>query len=64
MGKIINRNVQALVELIEAKYLSTSAVFQPFDFGRKAQYFTLDAITDIAFGEAFGFLTTDSDAHE
>lgn len=27
------------------------------------QYFTLDSITRIAFGEAFGYLATDSDVH-
>jgi hypothetical protein len=37
---------------------------KPFDFGRKAQYFTLDVISDIAFGEPFGFIETDSDVYE
>lgn len=60
----IDRNVLALINLIETKYISTSSEFKPFDFGRKAQYFTLDVISDIAFGEAFGDITTDSDVHE
>lgn len=34
------------------------------DFGRKAQYFTLDVISDVAFGKAFGYLESDSDVHE
>lgn len=42
------------------KYVSRE---EPFDFGLKAQYFTLDAISDIAFGEPFGDLETDSDVH-
>lgn len=33
------------------------------DFARAVQYFTLDSITRIAFGEAFGYLTTDSDVY-
>lgn len=33
------------------------------DFARVVQYFTLDSITRIAFGEAFGYLTTDSDVY-
>lgn len=33
------------------------------DFARIVQYFTLDSITKIAFGEAFGYLTTDSDVY-
>ena len=34
------------------------------DFGRKAQYFTLDVISDIAFGKPFGFISTDSDVYK
>jgi len=37
---------------------------KPFDFARKTQYLTLDVITHIAFGKAFGYLTTDSDLYE
>lgn len=33
------------------------------DFARAVQYFTLDSITRIAFGEAFGYLDTDSDVY-
>ena len=34
------------------------------DFGRKAQYFTLDVISSLAYGNAFGYLATDSDMYE
>ena len=34
------------------------------DFSRKAQFFTLDVITDIAFGKPFGDLVADEDRHE
>lgn len=51
----------ALVNLI-AKYASAPGGPKPFDFGRKAQYFTLDVISDIAYSEPFGCLATDSDA--
>lgn len=33
------------------------------DLGRKAQFFTLDVITKIAFGEAFGDLERDEDMY-
>lgn len=36
---------------------------RPFDFGRKANFFTLDAISDLAFSEPFGDLTTDTDVY-
>lgn len=43
------------------KYADRGAVV---DFGKKAQYFTLDVISDIAFGTPFGFLETDSDVYK
>lgn len=56
----IDENVQRLVNLIETKYVSQG---KPFDFGRKAHYFTLDVIADLAFGAPFGDLETDSDVY-
>ncbi|OHE95151.1 cytochrome P450 [Colletotrichum orchidophilum] len=56
----IDQNVLRLVGLLE-KYASHD---EAFDFGAKAQYFTLDVISDLAFGEPFGDLATDSDVHE
>ncbi|KAK1447260.1 cytochrome P450 [Colletotrichum melonis] len=56
----IDQNVLRLIGLIE-KYASRD---EAFDFGAKAQYFTLDVISDLAFGEPFGDLATDSDVHE
>lgn len=64
LEEAIDRNVLALVNLLDTKYISTSAQFRPVDFGRKAQYFTLDVISDVAFGNAFGFIATDSDVHD
>jgi cytochrome P450 len=43
---------------------SPTCVFRPVDFARIAQYFALDVICDIAFGQPFGFLETDSDIHD
>ena len=57
----MDRNVAALVSLINEKYVSTPGNPRPFDFGRKAQYFTLDVISDIAYSEPFGCLPSDSD---
>ena len=33
------------------------------DFAEKAQFFTLDVITDIALGNSFGFIDSDSDCY-
>jgi cytochrome P450 len=44
--------------------IQTSYAYKPVDFARIAQYFALDVISDIAFGQPFGFLDTDSDVHD
>ncbi|RBQ67894.1 hypothetical protein FVER14953_13512 [Fusarium verticillioides] len=56
----IDENVERLLDLLDAEYISKDI---PFDFGYKAQYFTLDVISALAFGEAFGDLETDSDVN-
>ncbi|CZR65017.1 related to pisatin demethylase (cytochrome P450) [Phialocephala subalpina] len=60
----VDRNIQALIKLIRTKYLSTDAKSKPLDFGRKAQYFTLDVISDVSYREPFGFLEADADLHD
>ncbi|KAF7886953.1 uncharacterized protein EAF02_003600 [Botrytis sinoallii] len=62
----IDRQLNAFIDLIERKYLSTPTNFRPFDFAKKIQYFTLDAITDIdvAFGTPFGCVAQDDDMHD
>ncbi|KAK2051772.1 cytochrome P450 [Colletotrichum caudatum] len=58
-GKV-DENILRLIDLVHS-YVSED---KPFDFGLKAQYFTLDVITDLAFGKPFGDLASDSDVHE
>jgi hypothetical protein len=53
-----------LIKLIDSKYISTSTDYRPMDFGRKASYFTLDVISSLAFGKAFGDLERDEDVHK
>ncbi|TGO46521.1 hypothetical protein BCON_0320g00090 [Botryotinia convoluta] len=60
----IDRQLNAFINLIERKYLSTPTNFRPFDFAKKIQYFTLDAITDVAFGTHFGCITQDDDMYD
>jgi hypothetical protein len=50
--------------LIRNKYLSNDSQNKPFDFGRKAQFFTLDVISDLAYREPFGYLTADLDLYD
>ena len=63
MEQTIDDNVAALIKLIDSKYISTPTDYKPMDFARKAQYFTLDVISSLAFGKAFGNLEQDDDAH-
>ncbi|KAF5621036.1 cytochrome P450 monooxygenase [Fusarium tjaetaba] len=56
----VDENVERLLELLDYEYISEDI---PFDFGYKAQYFTLDVISALGFGEAFGDLETDSNVN-
>lgn len=59
----IDDQLAGLMALIRRKYLSTDSQLQPMDFAHRIQFFTLDVITKIAYGRAFGYLATDSDVH-
>ncbi|KAL8955438.1 MAG: hypothetical protein Q9183_006646, partial [Haloplaca sp. 2 TL-2023] len=57
----VDDRLEDLTNLVRAKYTSTDKVIKRVDFGRLAQYLTLDIITDMAFGEPAGFLSEDDD---
>ncbi|KAI0885617.1 cytochrome P450 [Annulohypoxylon maeteangense] len=59
----IDEQLASLVALIRRKYLSDDHHLRPIDFAERIQYFTLDAITKIAYGRAFGYLATDTDVY-
>ncbi|TDZ27753.1 Cytochrome P450 monooxygenase lolP1 [Colletotrichum spinosum] len=59
----VDRIVAQFVRLIENKYVSTAADFRPVEFSHKAQYFALDVISELSFGEALGFLARDEDLY-
>lgn len=63
MEGTIDTQVANLIQLIESKYISTSQDHVPLDFGEKSSFFTLDAISDLAFGQAFGYLNRDEDIY-
>lgn len=60
----VDKFIATFIDLIERKYLSTPTDYRPMEFAHKAQYFALDVITDIGFGEAFGFLANDKDMYQ
>jgi hypothetical protein len=63
LEQAIDDQIANFVKLIETKYISTSSTFRTMDFARKAQFLTLDVITAIGFGKAFGYLVKDEDVH-
>ncbi|KAK4183986.1 Pisatin demethylase [Podospora australis] len=64
METTIETEIARLIDLIERKYISTSTTYRPMDFGQKAQYFTLDVISDLAFGQPLGYLEKDDDVYD
>lgn len=59
----ITRGIQSFVQYIEDR-LGGPDCSCVLDFSKVAQYYTLDVITDMAFGEPFGYLTKDEDLHD
>ena len=59
----IDKCISQFLHLIKSKYLSTPSHSKPFDLARKLQYLTLDIISLVSYGEAFGDLQTDSDVN-
>ncbi|OHW89593.1 cytochrome p450 [Colletotrichum incanum] len=57
----IDNVVAQIINLIESKYISTSNNFRPIEFSHKSQYFALDVVSLLSFGEALGFIFNDKD---
>ena len=49
------------INLIKSKYLSRGPDFRPSDLGPTAEFFALDGITDLIYGETFGYVTKNND---
>lgn len=52
------------MSLIDRKYISTISKSAPLDFAEKTQFFALDVIGDVSFGEPFGYLQQDEDLYQ
>jgi hypothetical protein len=61
LEKDVDDQVTNWVNLIRTKYISTGELLRPMDLATQTQYFTLDVITSLAYGKAFGFLAKDED---
>lgn len=60
----IDNRCQDLIGLIQRKYLSSGKATRTLDFAQISQYFTMDVLTDVAFGAPFGYLEKDEDVHD
>ncbi|EMR64664.1 putative benzoate 4-monooxygenase cytochrome p450 protein [Eutypa lata UCREL1] len=61
----IDTHVTELLDLIDDKYLQLPGMpFRPVDFSRTLGYFTLDVITDIAFGFPAGCVKANADVFD
>jgi cytochrome P450 len=57
----IDVSVKELIDLVERKCVTEN---KSMDFAVASGYFTLDALTKLAFGDALGFLRADSDLYD
>lgn len=57
----IDQQLLALKSLFRRKYITTPGSFKPIDMGRVIPWFTLDSITKLAFGQAWGHIEADDD---
>lgn len=65
LDSTIDARIKELLDLIHDKYISSvENGFRPMDWGQKASFFTLDSITDIAFGHPVGAMEHDKDPYD
>ena len=65
MENVIDECMRDLISLIERKYVCTDTEpGRQMDLGQKAQFFTLDSISGLAFDRSFGDLVDDEDNFE
>lgn len=64
MEAAIESQVLKFVDFIEGRYLSTGQEYRPMELSEKIQFFALDVIGELAFGEAFGYMRDNTDVHE
>jgi len=63
----IDTHVKELIHLIRSKYATPAAsngLSKPMDMSSKMQYFTLDVISHVGLGQAFGDLKADADIND
>jgi hypothetical protein len=61
LEKDVDEQITAFASLIRRKYISKGEILKPLDLAVHIQFFTLDVITSLAYGKAFGYLAKDED---
>ncbi|KAF2764140.1 pisatin demethylase [Teratosphaeria nubilosa] len=61
LERSVSERILDLLDLIDREYISSADQLRPLDFAKVAQFFTLDMISDVAFGEPIGFLARNED---
>ncbi|EON62757.1 hypothetical protein W97_01982 [Coniosporium apollinis CBS 100218] len=64
LEETIDKHIHECVDLIERKYVSSGTDLKKMDFGRVAQFLTLDIISGLAFDRPFGDIAHDQDMFE
>lgn len=64
MNTTIDTHIGRLISLLDTKYISTPDTPRTVDFAQKTQFFTLDVISDLAFGQPFGYVEQDADVFD
>ncbi|KAH7122103.1 cytochrome P450 [Dactylonectria estremocensis] len=61
LERSVDERLQEFLDLIRSKYISSDDHIVPMDLAKKVQFFTLDVISSVGLGKAFGMLRTDLD---
>lgn len=64
LEKSVDERLEEFLNLIRSKYLSSDRRVVPMDLAKKVQYFTLDVISSVGLGKAFGMLESDCDVDD
>ncbi|KAK4868191.1 hypothetical protein LT330_007389 [Penicillium expansum] len=60
----VDERLQDFLNLIRSKYISSDHHVVPMDLAKKVQYLTLDVISSVGLGKAFGMLQSDRDVDD
>lgn len=59
----VDGQIMHLMDVLRERFLTKGEEIKPFDFAHFIRYFTLDTITKIGYGKAFGFMDAEGDLY-